>query len=206
MANKKPLSPSQIAKLQEMFGASLRKANPFSDEAQDLIENHWDELEEELKEMCIAAINCVLERMKNVIVHHVKNVNRDHAPQQMLDALGRKQYTDREVVEAMPHGQGEGADIYFLPVGRDISDDDLEKQYQSDGWVAADPYLVAAVNKEDFALADKCPNFAHWKNAQGKWCHLACYRYGGERSVFVYCLRGGWSCRWSVAVVRKQVA
>ena len=64
MANKKPLSPSQIVKLQEMFGASLRKANPFSDEAQDLIENHWDELKAELDEMCIAAINCVLIRRK----------------------------------------------------------------------------------------------------------------------------------------------
>ena len=64
MANRKPLSPSQIAKLQEMFGASLRKANPFSDEAQDLIENHWDELEDELEVMSIAAINCVIKRKR----------------------------------------------------------------------------------------------------------------------------------------------
>ena len=71
MANRKPLSPSQIVKLQEMFGASLRKANPFSDEAGDLIENRWDELKDELEVMSIAAINCVLERMRNTIVVEV---------------------------------------------------------------------------------------------------------------------------------------
>ena len=68
MANRKPLSPSQIMKLQEMFGASLRKTKLFSDEAQDLIENHWDELEDELMAGCIIAINCVLERKRNPIL------------------------------------------------------------------------------------------------------------------------------------------
>ena len=213
MANRKPLSPSQIAKLQEMFGASLRKVNPFSDEAQDLIENHWDELRDELEVMSIAAINCVLERMRNVIVHrHVKKVNRSRTPQEALDALNRRRYTDDEVVMAMPRGQGEGAVIYFLPVDRNISsNDDLEKEYQSNGWVAADPYSVAAVNEEYSVFADEHPNFAHWKNAQGQWCYLACDRDDGECNVFVrrdvrvwYSL--GWSGDSCVAVVRKPIA
>lgn len=209
MANRKPMSPSQIAKLQEMLGASLRKANPFSDEAQDLIENHWDELEDELKVMCIAAINCVLEHMRNIIVNHVK-VDRTWTPQwtsqQMLDALGRVKHTDSDVVKNMPRGQKDEEDVYFFWVGRVNSDDDMEAKYKSHGFVPADPYKVAAVNQNDPAFADEHPNVTYWKDAKGHWCYLACRLLGDMRSVSVYRSGGAQGDNLWLAGVRKQVA
>lgn len=80
MATNKPLSPSQIAKLQEMHGASLRKANPFSDEAQDFIENSWEEYKAEIDEACVAAINRVLERKRGCVPAGPDIIDLDAAP------------------------------------------------------------------------------------------------------------------------------
>ncbi|MBI1961588.1 MAG: hypothetical protein HYS45_02710 [Parcubacteria group bacterium] len=154
----------------------------------------------------LAVFRQMYEAVSGLIVRHVKQVDRTRTPQQMLDDLGRRQWTNRKVVDAMPRGVGQGGDIFFWPVGCYISDDDLEKEYQADGWVAADPYLVAAANKEDPALGDKHPNFTHWKNASGEWCYLACLRSGGVRRVDV--IRDGrvWSDVWLFAVVRKPTS
>ncbi len=152
----------------------------------------------------LAVFRKMVEAVSNMIVCHVKQVDRTRTPQQMLNVLGRTQWTNREVVDAMPRGQGQEADIYFWPVGRNISDDDLEQEYQAEGWVAADPYLAAAANKEDPALGDKHPNFAHWKDADGKWCYLACLRRDDGRHVDVNRRVTDWHGYWSVAVVRNQ--
>lgn len=210
MATNKPLSPSQIAKLQEVFGSGLRKANPFSDAAQDLIENSWPDLKSELEEACVAAINRVLERKRveaasNMIVRHAK-VNRARTPQRMLDALNRQQYVESSVVESMPRGQSEEDDVHFFQVGKAdhyISDDELEKEYELCGFVPADPYKVAVVNEDDPAFADKCPNVTHWKDAQGRWCYLACRRDDDERRVFVRSFPVVWGGVWWFGGVRK---
>ena len=200
MVNRKPLSPSQIAKLQEMLGATLRKANPFSDEAQDLIENHWDELEDELKAGCIMTINCVLEQ-KRGIIRHVK-VNRARTPQQALDAIGCVQHINHEVVEDMPRGEGEEVDVHFFLVGHYKSDEDLEKECESRGLVPADPFSLAAVNEADLVFAREHPNCTHWKDKGDRWCYFAC---GGD-GVRIYRRVASWSGSWWFAGVRKQVA
>lgn len=63
----KSLSPSKIEKLKEVFGAALRKADPPDAEAQDLIENHWVELEPELMAAFTGAVNKVLARIRRIV-------------------------------------------------------------------------------------------------------------------------------------------
>lgn len=75
--------------------------------------------------------------VSGLVTRHVDKIDRVRTPQQILDDLGRKQYTDREVVESMPRGDSDEGDVYFFPVSRSISDDDLEKGYQSKGWFVA---------------------------------------------------------------------
>src|SRR3989344_7634417 len=135
------------------------------------------------------------EVLSNLIVRRVK-VNRLLTPQQVLDATGRKQYTNRKVVNAMPRGEGGGEGdetevVFFKPEPWEytrpdfMSDDDFEKALGRRNLKSAPPDDVAAVNEADPAFADTRPNGTHWKDADGKWCFAAFDRWNGEREVGV---------------------
>jgi len=131
-------------------------------------------------------------------------VDPGRTPEQVLNALGRRQYVDREVVKTMPRGQGAEGDVLFFCAHRSfISDDDLEAEFESRGLVPADPYKVAAVNQDDPSFADEHPNATHWKDSRGRWCYFVCYRLGGERGVDVDRYGHDWDDRWWFAGVRK---
>lgn len=61
----KRLTEQQIGKIVGSVAAGLRKFNPFSVEAQDLIEFHWEEVEWEIAVAMVSAIERVLERRRN---------------------------------------------------------------------------------------------------------------------------------------------
>lgn len=145
--------------------------------------------------------------VSDLIVRQVK-VDRTRTPQAMLEATGRKQYTDSNVVAAMPHGAGEEAEVYFFKPdltkrGGRIGDADLEKEFEFRGFAPADPYTLAAVNRDDPAFADEHPNGTHWKDANGKWCYAAFDRWYGERDVSVSRYDYDWDDRWWFAGVGK---
>ncbi len=150
-----------------------------------------------------------VEAVSNMIVRRVK-VNRTREPQAMLDATGRKQYTDRNVVKNMPHDGREEDDVFFFKPDKSaydrnncISDDNLTKEYDLRG-LKPDPYAQAAVNEADSAFADDHPNGTHWKDADGNWCYAAFLRWDGvERRVDVRRSRIVWDGRWLFAGVRK---
>jgi hypothetical protein len=117
-------------------------------------------------------------------------VNRNLTPQEALDATGRKQYTDSQVVANMPRGKGDQPKTIFFKLdlsqrGGYISDDDLEKEFELRGLVPEDPDSLAAVNEADPAFADEHPNGTHWKDADEKWCFATFRRWLGERNVLV---------------------
>jgi hypothetical protein len=138
------------------------------------------------------------------IVRRVK-INRQRTPQEALDATGRRQYTlDLEVVNAMPRGDGEEAEVCFFKVGRFLSDDDLAREYELRGLVP-DPYAQAAVNEADPAFADAYRNGTHWRDHDGSWYRATFVRWYSER--LVYCARGGfdyWDDTWWFGGVRKS--
>ncbi|MDO8569336.1 MAG: hypothetical protein Q7R89_00915 [bacterium] len=142
-----------------------------------------------------------VEAVSNMVTRHA-HVDRARTPQEVLDATGRKQYTDRNVVNTMPRGQGEEVDIYFFKFGRYISDLDLEKEYESRGLKPADPYSLTQVNTVDPAFADTHPNGTHWQNAKGNWCFATFGHWRGGRGVGVGG-HDGWSGNWWFAGFRK---
>lgn len=147
------------------------------------------------------------EAVSNLIVRKVK-VNRSRTPQEALNATGRKQYTDRKVVDSMPNGEGEEVEVMFFKPdlterNGQISDDDLEKEFELRGFKPADPISVAAVNEADPAFADENPHGTHWKNADGEWCFAAFDRWRVERRVSVDRHDGGWGVSWWFAGFRK---
>ncbi len=134
----------------------------------------------------------------------VVSVNRTRTPQQVLDATGRRQYTDPKVVDSMPSGEGAGAEVVFFQVGRYISNAELEKEYELRGLRPCDPYTLAAINEADPALADTKPNGTHWQDASGNWCYVAFRHWHGvERRVEVDRHGSGWYGHWWFAGLRK---
>lgn len=133
-------------------------------------------------------------------IRHVK-VDRTRTPREVLDATGRKQYIDNDVIETMPKGDGEEVDVHFFMVGHLISDEDLEKEFDSRGY-KPDPYSLAAVNEADPDFADQYPNATHWKDADGNWCHIM-FRQWCVPGVDVNRLKESWCEFWWFAGVSK---
>ena len=197
-----PMTDGQIDKAVDHYRNTLRKhrAEIGSSDAVQRVLSQPEYLAEQL-----VVIRRRVEAMADLVVRHVK-VNPTRTAQAVFDATGRKQYTDRKVVDAMPRGEGNEVVYFFKPrpeVYKNgfISDDCLEKEYEFHGFVPADPYSLAAVNEADPAFADDYPNVTHWKDAEGKWCYAIFDRWGDERGY----RRGGygWSDVWWFAGVRK---
>lgn len=142
-----------------------------------------------------------VEADSNMLVRHA-HVNRSRAPQEMLDATGRKQYTDKDVVATIPQGEGEEADVYFFKLDRYVSVGDLAKEYELRG-LKPDPYAQGAVNEADPAFANEHPNGSQWQDARGRYCYVAFFRWSDERNVDVYRFDNVWYVYWWFAGVRK---
>lgn len=197
--SKKETTERQINKAVANYRAMLEKHSPeFDGEAVQAVLGQPELAEEQFK-----LFRKRVEALGGMIVRRVK-VNRVRTGQQALDATGRKQYTDRKVVDAMPQGKGEEVEVVFFKVGRYVSDADLEKEYELRGLNPADPYSLAAVNEADNAFADEKPNGTHWKDAEGKWCFATFNLWRVERRVNVRRNFGlVWSVGWWFAGLRK---
>ena len=148
----------------------------------------------------LGIIRKYVEMFVGMIVRLV-NVDRIRKPEQVLEATGRKQYVDKDVVATMPHGEGGEVKVIFFKLdlsqrNGQISDDDLAKEYTLRGLKPADPYSLAAVNEADPSFADAHPNATHWKDANGKWCYAAFIVWSDERGVDVYRHDFGWDDYW----------
>ncbi len=130
-------------------------------------------------------------------------VDRSHSPQAMLDATGLAQYTDKAVVQAMPRGEGEDAEVCFFKLDRFVTDDELEEEYALRGLRAADPYSLAAFNTNDPAFAYERPNGTHWKDAGGRWCFVVFRQLYKERYLVLRHDDIKWDARWWFAGLRK---
>jgi len=193
------MTDGQINRAVEIFRAQLQKhQNELSSEAVQIVLG-----QSELGPEWFETLRARVEAVSNMIVRHVK-VDRSLDPGAMLDATGRQQYTDENVVKEMPKGEGEETDVYFFKLDRYVSDDDLEKEYASRGLIPADPYTLAAVNRDDKSFADEHPNGTHWKDAGGDWCFAAFRRWRGEREVFVDRDDCDWHDSWCFAGLRKD--
>ena len=200
----KPLTPpevivmtdGQIDKATDIFRSQLRKHRGELPSDPVQLALGQPELGTEL----LAVFRKRVEAVSNMIVRHVR-VDRGRKPQQVLDATGRVQHTDKSVVATMPRGEGDEVDVCFFKVGRYISDADLEKEYELRG-LKPDPYAQAQVNGDDPAFADEYPNGTHWKGDKGRWCFATFGRSLGERFVDVN-RDGGWGAYWWFGGVRK---
>ena len=199
------ITEGQTVKFDDLLLAGLRKSGLPREAVQKVYAEQGEVLVAEL----IAVFRKRVEMIADIIVRIVP-VNRARAPEKMLDATGRRQYVDKNVVKTMPRGAGNDAEMHFFKPRPEeytrpgfMSDADLEKALDRRGLKAADPYSLAAVNEADPAFADERPNCTHWKNAAGKWCYATFRRWGGERGVDVDRDGYDWNGGWWFAGLRK---
>ena len=172
----------QFGRASDRFEERCRKNNATlpKDATQLVLEEEGDELAQEMYE----ALRKRVERRTTMIVRHA-TVNRNQTPKQILDATGRKQYVNKDILETMP-GKGEGAeeiDVYFFKLGRWVGAEELEREYALRG-LTPDPYAQAQVNTDDPEFATEHPNSTQW-NRDGKVSsYLDFGRWGGGREVY----------------------
>ncbi len=194
----KTTTAGQIDKAVANYRALLEKhAREFDVEAVQTVLGQ-DELAGEM----FSIFRTRVEAISNLVTRRA-TVKRNQTGQQAIDVTGRRQYTDKDVVDAMPQGEGEEVEVVFFNLGRYVSDANLDKEYELRGLKPTDPFSLAAVNEADPAFADEKPNSTHWKDSNRKWCYATFYRWSGERSVSVYRNGNGWLDYWGFAGVRK---
>ncbi len=138
----------------------------------------------------------------DMFIRHV-TVSRTRTPMEAIDATGRNKYLTNDAIKTMPRGEGDEAYVIFFKLGREVSDADLDKEYELRDLKPADPYTLAAVNEADPAFADEHPNGTHWQDVHGNWCYAAFGRWRDERHVGVYRIDDGWGDHWWFAGLRK---
>lgn len=198
--SQKAITADQINKAVANYRAMLeRYAHEFQSEPTQIV---LDDPELAVEQHSV--LRKRIEAISGMIVRTVK-VDRSLSPKQVLDATGRVQYTDDSVVAEMPRGECDEVQVRFFKIGRPISNDELEKEYELRGLVPADGYSVAKVNQDDPTFADTNPNGTHWKNSKGKWCYAYFDRwFGDKRYVDVYLSDHDWYGDWWFAGFRKQ--
>lgn len=192
------ITAGQIGKIQENFGAALRKSGLQNEPTQQMLEHQCDSLVTEL----VGIVRNYVEAASNLIIRRVP-VNRTRSPNDAITATGRKMYLDDDVVKTMPNGKGDDTETFFFNLGRFMSTDKLEKKYELHGLVPEDPYALAAINEADPAFADKYPNATLWEDEYDHWCYIAFDWWRGERGVCVNRGDNDWGGSWWFAGRRK---
>lgn len=191
------ITTGQIGKLQDLLGAALRKSGLMSEPTQQVIETQGEPLVVEL----VTVIRKRVEAISKMIVRRVK-VNRSRTHQQALDATGRAQYVNSEVLETAPKGDGEEVNVYFFDLDYDSTPDELDREMETRG-LKPDPDALSAVNEADKAFADDRPNTTQWRDADGKACYAIFRRWIGGRFVDVDRSDDRWRRYCRFAGVRK---
>lgn len=190
------VSREQLGRFLDKFEIRLRGAG-FKKE--DFQKGILEIPETPLMDELLAVVSRFVAMVVNTIVHVVTGIDRGRKPQEAIDATGRRQYVDREVVATMPRCDGDQVELEFFKLdlsarGGWISNSDLQKEFESRKLVP-DPMAQIAFNKANPAFADDHPNATLWKDADGKWCYLAFYLCVERR---VDCGRNehGWHENW----------
>ena len=134
-------------------------------------------------------------------------VNRSRSPQQAIEATGRELYTNQDVVNTMPIGDGDEVElVFFMPdftkYDETISDEELVCEYSRRGLKPADPISVAAVNEADPTFANENPHCTHWKDADSYWCYASFYYLSDECWVRIDYHNYGWGNGWWFVGIR----
>ena len=121
---------------------------------------------------------------------------------QVLKETGRILYVDEDVAKSAPQHTG---NLEFFTVDRYITEDELEKEYETRKLKPASILSLCEYDKTNRNdLDEKGYVGTHWKDAKGEWCCAVFDRRGDERGVYVNRRDYGWYRYYRFAGVRKS--
>lgn len=197
-----PISNSQITRIIEILSITLPDSGLLSKSTRlvlDVDRRRWA-LQEELFTVVRRHIEAVSDIFVRKVYPHYKL-----APQEAINATGRRQSVDNDIVSTMPKGVVEGrVEVVFFKVNHYVCWSNVDQEFELRDLKPADPYSLLKVNEDDPSFADTLPNFTYWKDAKNRWCFLKFGTYDGVRYVTIDHFSRGW-CRneWLFAGVRK---
>lgn len=121
-------------------------------------------------------------------------------PRKLKDITTATIYANDEVLKNAPR-HTHIRELEFFTLGRYVSNDDLEKEYESRGLEPADLYSLAIWDEENKDREVKKYVATHWKDAEDKWCFAAFDRWLGGRDVDVNRRVRDWHGNWWLAGV-----
>jgi hypothetical protein len=129
-------------------------------------------------------------------------INLKQTAQECLDSTKRTQYVDKDVVRDAPLHTFKKVDIEFFNLGKYVSCDELEKEYESRDLIPTDIREISSLSES--VLDEKKYVGTQWKDKDGKWCFAAFDLWCGGRRVGVSRDDNAWRDRWWFAGVRKS--
>ena len=146
-----------------------------------------------------------VERVSRMVIRSV-TVDRSRTPEELVEATGRVQYVDRDVLAIMPRRATEGVEeveLLFFNEGRYLSPDEQERVLAEYSLVP-DYEAQFQVNIDDPAFADVHPNGMQWRDGENRPCYAAFSRgWRGGRRVRVSRRGLDWDGHWWFAGRRK---
>ena len=156
----------------------------------------------ELAKQQFSVFRTLVEAISKTIVRFAK-VDRSRTMKQSIDATGRVQYVNDDVLATMPLGQGD-AEAIFVKLGYNVDCDKLDEELGKLGFeLIIDPQGLAAINEADQAFADEHPNGIQWKDTNGNYCYAVFNRWDDKRRVNVNQYDYYWYDRWWFPCRRK---
>ena len=167
------ITNGQIGQINDRLATKLRESGLLSADVQKVLKMPGNTAIDEM----VAIFRKHVEAQSDIIVRRVR-VDRTRTPQEVIDATGRTQYVNKNVLATMPQGEGDEVDVYFVPTKRFVPVEDVPAFLAQYGLVP-DPRAQAAVNEADSAFSDEHPNGTQW----GDNCYLMFPRWNGGRLV-----------------------
>ena len=185
------ITHGQIGQINDRLATKLRESDLPSADVQKVLKMPGNTAIDEM----VAIFRKHVGAQSDIIVRRVR-VDRTRTPQEVIDATGRTQYVNKNVLATMPQGEGDEVDVYFVPTKRFVPVEDVPAFLAQYGLVP-DPRAQAAVNEADSAFADEHPNGTQW----GDNCYLMFSRWNGKRNVDCRRSGSGWHDYWFLSGV-----
>lgn len=127
------------------------------------------------------------------------------SPLQALKATGRNQYVNEEVAATIPPEIGE--ELVLFNIGKIVSRDDLEKEYEAWGLTPASALDLCSFDRNHRETLDEKEYVATiWKDDEGRRCYAAFSRWRDGRRVRVDRDSSDWYGAWWFAGCRKSLS
>ncbi|MCX6785684.1 MAG: hypothetical protein NTZ18_02405 [Candidatus Komeilibacteria bacterium] len=197
----KTIQEGQIQELKELLGAHLCKSRLSSSLVGEVLKHQGKDLIRDWETVLRRRVKAISKMFARRVI-----VDPKMSPQQMLDAIGRKQNIVSSAVASMPRGKSGEIIVHFFPLtffDSYLRVERLDEEYRIRG-LKPHPIAQGQVNIDDPTFADRYSNNCYWEDTHGNLCFEKFYLWGGvERHANVDLLNVWLGTQWFGGVYKS---